>query len=367
VFLILAAMKLASLSLTNYKNIEASSFVFDKRINCFIGKNGVGKSNVLDAIYHLCFGKGYFNTSAVQNIQFGKEFFLLEGQFNRDERDEKIICSLKKGNKKTIKRNGKAYDRMADHIGLLPLVIISPADRDLIVEGSSTRRKFIDGVMGQTDKAYLLDLLNYNKAISQRNALLKYFVANQTFERETLDIYNDQIIAGGTRIFDKRNTFLTEFIPIVKKHYQSISQSDEKVDIIYQSDLHNTDFKTLLEQNLPKDRAAQFTTAGPHKEDLEFTIHAQPIKKFGSQGQQKSFLIALKLAQFDFIKKQAGVSPIVLLDDVFDKLDQERVSLIMQLVESNHFGQLFLSDTHQERTLSALKTTQLSYKLFELS
>lgn len=366
-FLILAAMKLTSLSLTNYKNIEASSFIFDERINCFVGKNGIGKSNVLDAIYHLCFGKGYFNPSAVQNIQFGKDFFLLEGQFTRDERDEKIICSLKKGHKKTIKRNGKAYDRMADHIGLLPLVIISPADRDLIVEGSSTRRKFIDGVMGQTDKAYLTDLLQYNKAIVQRNALLKYFVANQTFENETLEIYNEKIIGLGTRIFKKRTAFLTTFIPIVKKHYHSISRSEENIDIIYQSDLHTINFQTLLEQNLPKDRAAQFTTAGPHKEDLAFTIHGQAIKKFGSQGQQKSFLIALKLAQFDFIKKEAGVPPIVLLDDVFDKLDQERVSLIMQLVESNHFGQLFLSDTHPERTLAALKTTQLSHKLFELS
>ncbi len=221
--------------------------------------------------------------------------------------------------------------------------------------------------MGQTDKLFLIDLLQYNKAIIQRNALLKYFVANQTFEKETLEIYDEKIIDLGTRIFEKRSAFLATFIPIVKKHYQSISQSDEDIDLIYQSELLNSDFKTLLEQNLIKDRSAQFTTVGPHKEDIEFTIHGQAIKKFGSQGQQKSFLIALKLAQFDFIKKQAGVPPIVLLDDVFDKLDQERVALIMQLVESNHFGQLFLSDTHPERTLAALKTTQLSYKLFELS
>jgi DNA replication and repair protein RecF len=218
-------MKLTALSLTNYKNITAASYQFDARINCFIGKNGVGKSNVLDAIYHLCFGKGYFNPSAVQNIQFEKEFFLLEGVFEREEREERIVCSLKKGNKKTMKRNGKVYDRLADHIGLLPLVIISPADRDLIIEGSSTRRKFIDGVMGQTDQTYLKDLLQYNKALAQRNALLKYFVANQTFDQDTLSIYDEQLVQLGTTIFSKRKRFLETFIPIVKNHYKSISKS----------------------------------------------------------------------------------------------------------------------------------------------
>lgn len=359
-------MKLQRLSLTNYKNISAASYTFDARINCFIGKNGVGKSNVLDAIYHLCFGKGYFNPSAIQNIQFERDFFVLDGVFEKQEREEHIICSLKRGAKKTIKRNGKIYDKISAHIGLLPLVIISPSDRDLIIEGSATRRKFIDGVMGQTDKSYLQDLLNYNKAVAQRNALLKYFVANQTFDPTTLEIYNEQLIQLGTQIHQKRVAFLKTFIPIVKSHYKSISEREETIEIEYESDLHQLDFRTLLDQNLTKDRSAQFTTAGPHKEDLNFLIHGQPIKKFGSQGQQKSFLIALKLAQFDFIKAQAGVPPIVLLDDVFDKLDQDRVSLIMQLVERDHFGQIFLSDTHQERTLAALATTQLSYTLFEL-
>lgn len=359
-------MKLQRLSLTNYKNISAASYTFDARINCFIGKNGVGKSNVLDAIYHLCFGKGYFNSSAIQNIQFERDFFVLDGVFEKQEREEHIICSLKRGAKKTIKRNGKIYDKISAHIGLLPLVIISPSDRDLIIEGSATRRKFIDGVMGQTDKSYLQDLLNYNKAVAQRNALLKYFVANQTFDPTTLEIYNEQLIQLGTNIHQKRTAFLETFIPIVKSHYKSISEREENIEIEYESDLHQQDFRILLDQNLTKDRSAQFTTVGPHKEDLNFLIHDQPIKKFGSQGQQKSFLIALKLAQFDFIKAQAGVPPIVLLDDVFDKLDQDRVSLIMQLVERDHFGQIFLSDTHQERTLAALATTQLSYTLFEL-
>ena len=282
-------MKLSALSLTNYKNITAASYVFDARINCFIGKNGVGKSNILDAIYHLCFGKGYFNPSAVQNIQFEKEFFMLEGVFDRDGNEEKIVGSLKKGNKKTIKRNGKIYDRLADHIGLLPLVIISPADRDLILEGSSTRRKFIDGIMGQTDKTYLNELLKYNKVLVQRNALLKYFVANQHFDPTTLSVYDEQLIHLGNNLFQKRKSFLEVFIPKVKQHYTSISKSLEEVDIDYSSDLHHCDYAELLNNNLTKDRSAQFTTAGPHKEDLNFLIHGQPIKKFGSQGQQNLF------------------------------------------------------------------------------
>ena len=360
-------MKLKSLTLTQYKNISSESFEFDDRINCFIGNNGVGKSNVLDAIYHLCFAKGYFNSTAVQNIQFDTDFFALDGVFEKKEQSEKITCSLKKGYKKVLKRNGKIYEKIADHIGLLPLVIISPSDRDLITEGSSIRRKFMDGVIGQTDSTYLNQLLNYTKIISQRNALLKYFAANQTFEPETLDIYDQKMIELGTPIHEKRKEFLADFTPIFEQHYQSISKSEEEVTLAYESSLIDSSFAALLKQQLPKDRMAQFSTVGIHKEDLFFSISGQPIKKFGSQGQQKSFLIALKLAQFDFIKKIAGVPPIVLLDDVFDKLDQNRVSLIMQLVEENHFGQIFLSDTHEDRTMAALKTTQLSYKVFNLS
>jgi DNA replication and repair protein RecF len=360
-------MKLKSLSLTQYKNITSKNFEFDAQINCFIGNNGVGKSNILDAIYHLCFAKGYFNPTAVQNIQFDTDYFVLDAVFEKNERVEKILCSLKRGHKKTLKRNGKVYEKISDHIGLLPLVIISPSDRDLINEGSSIRRKFMDGVIGQTDPVYLNNLMDYTKIVSQRNALLKYFAVNQTFDAETLEIYNQQMIALGTPIHEKRKAFLETFISIFEQHYQSISRSQEEVTLSYESALLNNSFEELLKNQLAKDRMLQFSSTGIHKEDLFFSISDEPIKKFGSQGQQKSFLIALKLAQFDFIKKQAGVTPIVLLDDVFDKLDQQRVSLIMQLVENNHFGQLFLSDTHEERTLQALKTTQSSYKIFNLN
>jgi DNA replication and repair protein RecF len=279
---------------------------------------------------------------------------------------EQIVCSLKKGQKKTLKRNSKPYEKFSDHIGFIPLVIISPADRDLIVEGSETRRKFIDSVISQLDNSYLQKLIQYQKVIIQRNALLKYFALNHVFEKDTLSIYNEQLISFGQTIFEKRKTFLTDFIPIFNKYHQEITNSAETVQLVYQSDLFEKDTFTLLEENLNKDRALQYTSVGVHKDDLSFEIDHYPIKKFGSQGQQKSFLIALKLAQFDFVKKRSGEKPILLFDDIFDKLDEFRVSKIIEMVNNEEFGQLFISDTHPERTENIVKTTHQSYKIFTL-
>jgi DNA replication and repair protein RecF len=279
---------------------------------------------------------------------------------------EQIVCSLKKGQKKTLKRNSKPYEKFSDHIGFIPLVIISPADSDLIVEGSETRRKFIDSVISQLDNSYLQKLIQYQKVIIQRNALLKYFALNHVFEKDTLSIYNEQLISFGQTIFEKRKTFLTDFIPIFNKYHQEITNSAETVQLVYQSDLFEKDTFTLLEENLNKDRALQYTSVGVHKDDLSFEIDHYPIKKFGSQGQQKSFLIALKLAQFDFVKKRSGEKPILLFDDIFDKLDEFRVSKIIEMVNNEEFGQLFISDTHPERTENIVKTTHQSYKIFNL-
>ena len=360
-------MFLKQLSLTNYKNIEAWQFKFEARINCFIGNNGIGKSNILDGIYHLAFTKSYFNPSSVQNIQFDKEFFVIEGKFQKLERDEKINCSLKRGQKKVIKRNGKVYDKIAEHIGLIPLVIISPADQDLIIEGSITRRKFIDNVIGQTDKNYLQNLLDYKNTLAQRNALLKYFALNRTFDKNTLDIYNHQMNELSRPIFDKRVDFMREFVPIFKSRYKSISGDKEEIDIEFRSDLNKNTLLQLLEEHLDKDKILQFTSVGVHKDDLDFQISGSPIKKFGSQGQQKTFLISLKLAQFDFIKKVVGMSPIVLLDDIFDKLDQNRVAQTIQLFENETTGQIFISDTHEDRIKEALSVGKSSYELFNLN
>jgi len=359
-------MLLRRLSLINYKNFESKELVFDSKINCFVGDNGIGKTNILDSIYHLSFGKSYFNPVSSQNIRHGSDFFVIDGTFEKEDREEKIVCSLKKNNKKIIKRNGKAYDRFADHIGLLPLVIISPADRDLIIEGSDTRRKFIDGVISQSDKSYLQHLINYNKVVSQRNALLKYFAANRTFNKDTLAVYNEQMNTYGNEIYKKRTSFLETFIPIFQEQYKAITGNTEDVSLSYDSKLKQDDLLTLLNKNLDKDRALQYTSVGIHKDDLSFEISNYPIKKFGSQGQQKSYLIALKFAQFHFMKSQSGTTPILILDDIFDKLDEHRVSHIITLVNDENFGQIFISDTHAERTESIVKKTHQSYKIFKL-
>jgi len=359
-------MHLKNLSLINYKNIAEANYEFDPKINCFVGKNGIGKTNVLDSIYHLAYGKSYFNPLALQNIKHGEEFFVIDGTFEKDNRAEQVVCSLKKGLKKVLKRNGKAYDKFSEHIGFIPLVIISPSDNDLIVEGSETRRKFLDTVISQLDPAYLQELINYQKVVAQRNALLKYFALNHTFDRDTLLIYNEQLDSMAQHIFEKRRDFVNSFVPIFNKHHQTITDSAEDVSLVYDSHLHNKSLATLLDENLQRDRVLQYTSVGIHKDDLLFEIDGHPIKKFGSQGQQKSFLIALKLAQFEFIKKQSGVLPILLFDDVFDKLDETRVSKIVQMIDDKVFGQIFISDTHPERTEAIIKTTHQSYRIFNM-
>ncbi|MGB5648097.1 DNA replication/repair protein RecF [Muriicola sp.] len=359
-------MFLQNISLLNYKNFSDVNFEFDTKINCFVGNNGIGKTNMLDAIYHLSFGKSYFNPIATQNIKHGADFFVIEGNFMLNEREEKIVCSLKRNVKKIIRRNGKTYERLADHIGLLPLVIISPADRDLIIEGSDTRRKFMDGVISQSDRAYLQSLMNYQKVLAQRNALLKYFAANHTFDPGTLSIYNDQLHSYGQEIYEKRANFIEKFEPIFQEQYKLISGESEDVSLVYNSRLHEAELSELLTSNIERDRALQYTSVGIHKDDLDFQIGEYPIKKFGSQGQQKSFLIALKFAQFHFLKALVNTTPILLLDDIFDKLDEHRVAHIITLVEDKNFGQIFISDTHAERTEKIIKEIHQTYKIFPL-
>jgi len=359
-------MFLKTLSLVNYKNLDSSNFDFDAKINCFVGRNGVGKTNVLDSIYHLCFGKSYFNPITSQNINHNADFFVIDGALEKNAREEHILVSAKRGQKKVIKRNNKPYEKFSEHIGFIPAVMISPGDRDLIIEGSDTRRKFMDGVISQSDQLYLNSLITYGKVLAQRNALLKYFAANSKFDRDTLEIYNAQLSEFGDIIFKKRKEFLNEFIPIFNKRYSEIANNQEQVSLEYKSKLFERSISVLLEENLQKDMILQYTSVGLHKDDLSFEIDGHPIKKFGSQGQQKSFLIALKLAQFDFIKKVSTVNPILLLDDIFDKLDEQRVAHIMALVATEELGQIFISDTHADRTEKVVKESKQTYKIFEL-
>jgi len=359
-------MYLQKITLVNFKNIESQTFDFQQKINCFVGDNGVGKTNILDAIYYLSFAKSYFNPIAGQNIRHGASFFVVEGDYFVKERAEKIVCSFKKGQKKVLKRNGKAYEKFSEHIGQLPLVIISPADRDLVTEGSDTRRKFIDGVISQQDKTYLQNLISYQKILSQRNALLKYFALNRTFDALNLSVYNEQLSNFGTKIYETRKIFLEEFIPIFNEKYELISGKKEQVNLLYKSQLHDLSMQELLSKEIDRDRMLQYTSVGVHKDDLSFEIDHHPIKKFGSQGQQKSYLIALKLAQFEFIKEQSDVIPILLLDDIFDKLDEKRVLQIISLVDNDEFGQIFITDTHSERTEKIIKQSNKEYQIFRL-
>ena len=359
-------MHLKTLNLINYKNFKNQTFEFNSKVNCFVGSNGVGKTNILDAIYHLSFGKSYFNPIASQNIKHGEDFFVVDGRYLKDLKEEKIIVSLKKGGKKVIKRNSKSYNRFSDHIGLLPLVIISPVDRDLITEGSDLRRKFIDGVISQNDKIYLNQIIRYNKILSQRNSLLKQFYLSRTFDHDTIEIYDEELSKIGNLIFNKRKEFLELFSPIFFEKYSIISNNKEKVNLNYKSQLKDHRLQDLLISNIEKDKVLQYTSSGTHKDDIEFLIGNYPIKKFGSQGQQKSFLIALKLAQYEVLKAKSGNSPILLLDDIFDKLDSKRVKQIIKMVNDSNFGQLFISDTDAKRTENVVKSAHDNYEIFKL-
>lgn len=360
-------MILNKITLLNYKNFSEISFDFNTKINCFVGQNGVGKTNVLDAIYHLATGKSYFNPLASQNINHDADFYVIDGQFEKAERTEQIICSLKRNHKKILKRNGKIYDKFSDHVGLIPVVMISPSDTDLIIEGSETRRRFMDSVISQSNNVYLQTLVKYQKIVAQRNALLKYFAINRVFDNDTLTIYDEQLYEFGTIIYEVRRTFIESFTPIFVQHYSDISDSAEKVSVNYESSLQSQNLLAQLKEVINKDKILQYTSVGVHKDDLQFEINGYPIKKFGSQGQQKTFLIALKLAQFEFLKQQSGVKPILLFDDIFDKLDEQRVQKIIYMVNNDVFGQIFISDTHPNRTEIIAKMTHQSYDIFQIS
>ena len=357
---------LNKLSVINYKNVEDKEFVFDNKINCLVGNNGVGKTNILDSIFHLCIGKSYFNLRNDQIINKKKDFMLIEGDFICNDKNEKIVCSLKRGGKKVLKRNNKAYKKLSGHFGLIPVVLISPYDTDLINDGSLERRKFIDSIISQNNKTYLNQLIDYNKIIQNRNKLLKNSNYNTKSNLEMIDVYDNELIKLSSPIHEIRKSFIDEFEPYFIEKYKQISSETENVSITYKSDLHEKSMKELLKDSLKKDFILQYTSSGIHKDDLIFNIDSHSIKKFGSQGQQKSFIIALKLAQFEYLKEKTSSSPILLMDDIFDKLDFNRVKNIVNIVNDTSFGQLFISDTDGDRIEKILNTLNLSSKIFNL-
>lgn len=338
-------MRLNSLSIINYKNISEAELSFSPKINCFIGDNGMGKTNLLDAIYYLSFCKSHSNPIDSQNILHDADFFLLQGKYSVNDNPEDIYCGMKRKQKKQFKRNKKEYEKLSDHIGLLPLVLVSPDDSVLISEGSEERRKFVDGVISQYNKQYLQHLLQYNNALKQRNALLKLETA---IDDALLEIWEEQMLTYGLYIYEQRKVFIEEFTPVFQDIYTQISGGHEKISLKYQSQYENRDMKTAMITTRERDKILGYSTQGIHKDELEMLLDTYPIKRVGSQGQNKTYLISLKLAQFDFLKRAHKFSPLLLLDDIFDKLDAKRVKEIIQLVSGDTFGQIFITDTNRE-------------------
>lgn len=342
-------MHLKSLTLTNFKNYAGSQLRFSPKLNFFVGQNGAGKTNLLDAIYYLSFCKSYFHASDRYNIRHEADFLRLDARFELREEEERIVVKMGKGKKKEISRNDLVYARFSEHIGVLPVIMIAPDDVFLIKGPSEDRRKIINATISQLDQSYLQVLIRYNKLLQQRNATLKQFQEQRRFDANLLNTYDSQMAPLGTQIFEQRKQFIAELNPLLQHYYATISEGKEEVACQYRSGLHEHKFADILAAKQQHDRLLQRTTEGPHRDDLIFTIRGLPLKKYGSQGQQKSYLLALKLALYQLIKTKVQVSPILLLDDLFDKLDAHRVEQLVALITSEAFGQVFISDTHLER------------------
>ena len=359
-------MHLKNLHLVNFKNYEDTEFELTSGINCFVGMNGAGKTNILDAVHYLSICKSYMNVIDRQNIRFDQPFFVIQGEWFKDEQTIDIHCAVKNGAKKVFRRNKKEYEKLADHIGQFPAVMISPYDRDLISEGSELRRKWMDGIIAQFDREYLYHIQKYAKVLQQRNALLKNMAEHRIFDRESIEVWNDQMIELASKIHQKRQAFLEEFIPVFQKHYDSIGTQEEEVHLTYKSQLNEFSMDKLLELYEKKDAFSRYSNAGTHRDDLIFEIKGHPVKKFGSQGQQKSFIIALRLAQYEWLKNHLEVLPVLLLDDIFDKLDHSRVKRLMHLVADQFFGQVLVTDTDEERVRNIFEESNLSFTLFSV-
>ncbi len=359
----ICTMILKRISILNYKNLEQAELALSPKINCFIGQNGMGKTNLLDAVYYLSFCKSSSNPIDSQNIHHDRDFFFIQGFYEQEDGSaEEIYCGMKRRQKKQFKRNKKEYNRLADHIGFIPLIMVSPADSELIAGGSEERRRFMDVVISQYDKEYLEALIRYNKALAQRNMLLKL---EEEPDPELLSVWEEMMVVTGEVVYRKRQTFIEEFIPIFQYFYSYISQQSEQVSLKYESHLQNRVFAQALKEGRPRDRIMGYSLVGVHKDDLTMLLGDFPIKREGSQGQNKTYMIALKLAQFDFLKRTgSNTIPLLLLDDIFDKLDASRVEQIVKLVAGNRFGQIFITDTNREHLDKILRKTEENYKLF---
>ena len=359
-------MWLEKIGLLNYKNYEEIAIDFSEHINCFLGENGSGKTNLLDAIYYLAFTKSAFSSVESQNMRHESSFFLVKGTFCKQAEQHDIQFSLRRGQKKDARNSRTVYEKLSEHIGLFPAVLISPDDTDLIRERSEYRRRFFDSILAQINQDYLDQLIRYNHVLRQRNSLLKQFAERRTYEGDLLDSYSDQLLVLGHRIHQARQAFVAQFVPLFEKHYHYLSNDKETVSIQYESHFASENFRDNFYQAYQRDLALQRTTQGIHRDDFVFEIAQYPVKKYGSQGQQKSFVIALKLAQFEIIYQESGVKPLLLLDDIFDKLDDHRIAQLTKLVVAQTFGQLFVTDARPERTYQLFEDVAVEKKFFTI-
>ena len=357
-------MILKRLSILNYKNIEQADLEFSPKVNCFIGQNGMGKTNLLDAIYYLSFCKSSSNPIDSQVMRHDSDFFVVQGLYESEQgTEEDIYCGMKRRQKKTFKRNKKAYQRFSEHVGFIPLVMVSPSDGEFILGGSEERRRFMDVAISQHDKEYLAELINYDKALQQRNALLKQ---EEEPDAELLALWEEMMARSGTLIYQRRRAFITELVPIFQSFYAQISGEREEVSLAYSSHGDRGDLLDVIRDGRAKDRIMGYSLHGTHKDDLQMLLGGYPIKREGSQGQNKTYLIALKLAQFDFLRRSGQTVPILLLDDIFDRLDASRVEQIVKLVAGDKFGQIFITDTNRDHLDKIMEKVEGDYKVFSV-
>lgn len=355
------------INLVQFRNYALHQQVFGERIVAICGLNGTGKTNLLDAIYYLGFSRSYFSRTDAQNVQHGKQGMRLSGQYTKQDTPQNVTFILRENNKKELLVNEESYKKISDHIGQFPCVMIAPDDVELIIGPSEKRRQMIDSILSQTNKAYLIELIAYNKILQQRNSLLKQMGEQPNTGLDLLAVYNEQLINGGQIIHQARQDFLKTFLPMVGDNYQNIAGKSEDLQLAYESQLLTQSFKALLTQNHLKDLALQRTSGGVHRDDMGFYLNDCAFKTEASQGQRKSLLFALKLAEWDYLQQAIGIRPILLLDDVFEKLDEQRMAHLLERVCSNHFGQVFITDTHADRIKARLDETGMAYQLINLS
>ncbi len=357
-------LHLQQLKITNFRNYESGKLEFSEKLNCFVGKNGVGKTNLLDAVYYLCMCKSYFGVPDTVVALHQAPFFRAEGLFSRNGRTEKVVAKVKVRRKKIFECNDVAYKKLSEHIGLIPVVMIAPDDTRLATDGSEVRRRFIDNTLAQLAPDYLRQLIIYTKVLEQRNATLKHFAKTGTYNTALIASYDSQLLEPAANIFEYRKQFIEEFIPFFQLYYGIISGQNEEVSCTYSSPLAENTMEQILEKNKQRDRILQRTSSGIHKDDLVFVINGRPLKRYASQGQLKSFVLAVKLAQYEFIRQQKKIAPLLLLDDIFDKLDKLRVRQLLGLLLERDFGQIFITDTHENRVEGILKGFSENFKKF---